>query len=95
MNKEEVILVETYLPKIHNQVLFQDPYARFLKFFEEGIKVASSKVLSEERRFFSTAAKKQNEGEWPYLSSLPKEMRKDQSWNHLLDWLYWKREFIS
>ena len=89
-----MILVETRLPNTLNQALFQDPYAHFLKIFEEEIKVIRSSILPKARGLFSIAAKKQKEWEWPCLSNLPKEMKKDQSWNHLLDWLYWKREFI-
>ena len=95
LEKEEMILVETHIQNNLNQALFQDPYVKFLNIFEEGIKVIRSSVLPKARRLFSTAAKKQKEWEWPCLSSLPKEMKKDQSWNHLLDWLYWKRDFIS
>ena len=95
VKKEEMILVEPCLPNTLHQALFQDPYAHFLEAFKEGIKVIRSSALPKERRLFSVAAEKQKEWEWPHLSSLPKEMKKDQSWNHLLDWLYWKREFIS
>lgn len=95
VEKEEVILVETYLPKIHNQALFQDPYAHLLKEFKEGIKVLRSSVLPKLRRLFSIDAKKQKEWEWPCVSYMLKVMSKDQSWNHLIDWMYWKREFVS
>ena len=54
--EEKVSLVETYLPNIRNQALFQDPYAHFLKTFEEGINFVRSSVLPKVRRFFSTAA---------------------------------------
>ena len=94
MEEKEVILVETYVPIIHNQVPFQDPYDDFLKTFEEGMKIFSNSMFPEARKYLTTA-KTQKEWEWPCLTSMLKEMSKDQSWNHLLDWLYWKREFIS
>ena len=93
--EEKITLVETYLSNTPNQVLFQDPFAQFLKTFEEGIDIFRSSVSPNAEKNFSTAAKKQGKWEWPCLSSMLKEMRKDKSWKHLLDWIYWKREFIS
>ena len=87
-----MILVETYLSNTPNQVLFQDPFAHFLNTFEEGIEIVRNSVSPNAKKKFSTAAKEQVRWEWSFcLSSMLKEMSKDQSWNHLIDWIYWKR----
>ena len=43
--EEEEILVEAYLPNIHNQVSFHDPYAHFLQTSKEGSKVLLNNML--------------------------------------------------
>ena len=94
--EEEEILVEASLPNFHSQVSFHDPYAHFLHTFEEGSKVLLSSMLQTERKIFKAAVIEQKEWELPCLSSLLKELsRKDQPWDHLMDWLHWKTMFVS
>ena len=94
--EEEEILVEAYLPDIHSQVLFHDPYAHFLQTFGEGSRVFLSSMLQTERKSFKATIIEQKECEFPCLSSLLKELsKKDQSWDHLKDWLHWKTMFVS
>ena len=94
--EEEEILVESSLPDIHNQVSYHDPYAHFLHTFEEGSKVFLSSMLQIEGKFFKAAVVEQKEWELPCLSSMLKELsRKDQPWDHLMDWLHWKTMFVS
>ena len=94
--EEEEIMVEAGLPDIHSQVSFRDPYERFLQTIEEGSKVWISSMLQTERNFFKAAVIKQKERELPCLSSMLKELsKKDQSWDHLKDWLHWKTMFVS
>ena len=72
--EEDKILVEACLPDILNQVAFHDPYVHFLQTFEEGSKVFLSSMLQTERNFFKVVVEEQREWEWPYLSSLLKEL---------------------
>ena len=87
--------METHIPNTPNQALFQDPYVDFLKTSEEGIKVANNSISTSATKFFRTAVEKQSKWECPCLSYILKEMSKEQSWNHMIDWMYWKREFVS
>ena len=92
--EEEEILVEASLPDICSQVSFHDPYAHFLHILEEGSRVFLSSMLQIERKFFKAAVMEQEEWELPCLSSMLKELSKrDQSWDHLMDWLHWKTMF--
>ena len=94
--EEEEILVEASLPDIHSQVSVHDPYAHFLHIFEEGSKVLLSNMLQAETKLFKAAVVEKKEWELPCLSSLLKELSKrDQSWDHLMDWLHWKTMFVS
>ena len=94
--EEEEILVEACLPNIHSQVSFHDPYAPFLHTFEEGSKFLLSSMLQTARKICVAAVVEQKEWEQPCLSSMLKELsKKDQSWDHLMDWLHWKTTFVS
>ena len=94
--EEEEILVEASLPDICSQVSFHDPYAHFLHTFEEGSKVLLSSMLQTEGKFFKAAVIEPKEWELPCLSSMLKELsKKDQPWDHLMDWLHWKTMFVS
>ena len=94
--EEEEVLVEACLLDIHNQVSFHDPYVHFLETFEEGSRVFLSSMLQTERKFFKAVIMEQKEWEMPCLSSLLKELsKKDQSWDHLMDWLHWKTSFVG
>ena len=94
--EEEEILVEASLPNIHSQASSHDPYAHFLHTFEEGSKVLLSSMLQTEGKFFKAAVMEQEEWELPCLSSMLKELsKKDQPWDHLMDWLHWKTMFVS
>ena len=94
--EEDEILVEAHLPDIHNQVSFHDPYVHFLHTFEEGSKVFLSSMLQTESKIFKAVVIGQKEWELPCLSSLLKTLsKKDQSWDHLMDWLHWKTMFVS
>ena len=92
----EEILVEASLPDIHSQVPFHDPYAHFLHTLGEGSKVLLSSMLQTQRNFFKAVVFEQKEWELPCLSSMLKELiKKDQPWDHLVDWLHWKTMFVS
>ena len=55
--EEKITLVETYLLNNPNQVLFEDPFAHFLKTFEEEIEIVRSSVSLNVTIFFSIAPK--------------------------------------
>ena len=94
--EEEAVMDQDYFPNSHIQVLFQDPFADLLETFEEGVKCVKSNLMQVLKRSLGTIVQKQVRWEWPfYLSSTLKELNQDPSWNHLLDWLYWKREFTN
>ena len=94
--EEEEVQVEACLPDIHNQVSFRDPYAHFLHIIEEGSRVFLGSMLQIERTFFKAAVMGQEEWELLCLSSVLKELsKKDQPWDHLMDWLDWKTLFVS
>ena len=74
--EEEEIMVEAFLPNIHNQVSYHDPYAHFLQKFEEGSMVFFSSMMQIARKFFEVAIVEQEEWELPCLFSLLKELSK-------------------
>lgn len=94
--EEEEILVGASPPYICSQVSFLDPYAHFLHIFQEGSKVLLSSMLQTRINFFKAAVFEQKEWELPCLSNMLKELsKKDQPWDHLMDWLHWKTMFVS
>lgn len=91
-----MILDTTGYSNPQSQALFQDPFVVFLETFEKELKYARNSLLQDLNKILGTTIKKQVRCEWPfYFFSTLKELNKYHSWNHLLDWLYWKREFTK
>ena len=94
--KEEAILDQAYLQNPLSQVLFQDPFADLLEIVEEGFKDDGSSLMKSLKNILDTTIQTQVKWNWAFdFFTTLKELKQNHSWNHLLDWLYWKREFTK
>ena len=94
--KEEVVLDQAYLENPLSQVLFQDPFADLLEALEEGVKHVKSSLMQNFKNILGTTIRKQVRWKWHfYFFGTLKELKQNPSWNHLLDWLCWKRYFTK
>ena len=94
--EEEAILDQAYFPNPHIQVLFQDPFTDLLEALKEGVKHVKSSLMQGLKKILGTTIRKQGRWKWPFdFFRILKELNQYPSYNHLLDWLYCKREFTS
>ena len=94
--EEGLVLNEAYVSNPLDQVLFQDPFVVFLEKSKGGVCSTNNSLLQIVRKILSITARKQVRWKWPFnFVNTLKELNQDPSCNHLLDWLYWKREFTK
>ena len=94
--EERVVLNEAYVSNPLDQVLFQDPFVVFLEKSKGVVCSTQNSLLQRLKKILGTTVRKQAKWKWPFhFFSTVKKLKLNPSWNHLLDWLCWKRYFTK
>ena len=94
--EEEAVLDQAYFPNPHIQVLFQDPFADLLETSKRGVCHAKRSLIQNFKNILGSTVQTLVRWECPFdFFTTLKELKQNHSWNHLLEWLYWKREFTK
>ena len=91
--EQRAFLDEAVYLNPQDQVLFQDPFVGFLESSKEVVFYAMNDLLQNSRKILKTYVQRKLQGEWLFFFFyLLKNVSKNQSCSHLLDWLHWRKE---